>query len=477
MLSDKYSRVPCGAIVVNREERQRKEIEVGDLEGSIRRNGVLQPIIVTESLQLLAGERRLTASIKCGLPDIPVRFAPDGITPEQLQVIELEENVKRKDLPWRDHVKAIGTLHDNYTKANPNWTQTQTAMELAEEIPFISKALRVYRDLDSPRIASSTGMIAAYNVLSRMDDRAGADALAEILDAVSIGVDIGEERSVARGAVEAVEPRPAPTTPGLMLPNGKASVGLGASPTAFPESIIQGDFISWSGSYTGPKFNLVHCDFPYGVNVFKGDQAGKANWQEEGRRGDVYNDDPNVYWELCRAFARNLDHFMAQSAHLIFWFSMDFYSETLDFFAQHAGELVFNPKPLVWVKSDNMGILPDPKRGPRQIYETALFASRGDRMIIRAVSNAISAPTDKEYHPSTKPVPVLKHFMGMLVDENTRMLDPTCGSASSLRAAEALGAKEVMGLELDPQFVVSARGALKKDRTLRKLSRQVEGKV
>jgi len=42
--------------------------------------------------------------------------------------------------------------------------------------------------------------------------------------------------------------------------------------------------------------------------------------------------------------------------------------------------------------------------------------------------------------------------MQMFVDENTTLLDPTCGSGSALRAAESLGARHVLGLEKDEEY-------------------------
>jgi DNA modification methylase len=54
---------------------------------------------------------------------------------------------------------------------------------------------------------------------------------------------------------------------------------------------------------------------------------------------------------------------------------------------------------------------------------------------------------------SIKPEPVLREFFRMFVDEFTTMLDPTCGSGTALRAAEGLGAKRVLGIEIDKEFV------------------------
>ena len=108
---------------------------------------------------------------------------------------------------------------------------------------------------------------------------------------------------------------------------------------------------------------------------------------------------------------------------------------------------------LVWVKSDNAGIAGDALRSPRHTYEFALLASRGERQIVQIKSDTYSAPTDKRLHPSTKPEPMLRHFFTMLVDEHTSMLDPTCGSGASIRAAESLGAGRCLGLEIDEGFV------------------------
>ena len=62
---------------------------------------------------------------------------------------------------------------------------------------------------------------------------------------------------------------------------------------------------------------------------------------------------------------------------------------------------------------------------------------------------------------------MLRHFFSMFVDETTSMLDPTCGSAASLRAAEDLGAKSVLGLELDPNYAKAANTRTLQARVLR----------
>ena len=148
------------------------------------------------------------------------------------------------------------------------------------------------------------------------------------------------------------------------------------------------------------------------------------------------------------------------------WFSMDFYSQIHDFFAEKAPEFSINPFPLIWHKSDSSSIVPDRRRGPRRSYETALLLSRGDRFVIKPVPNLYACPTDKKLHPSAKPQSMLAHFFQLFVDEHSIVLDPTCGGGSSIRAAEAMGAKLVMGIERDPIFAQRAKDALNQSRIL-----------
>lgn len=451
-LTNRYKRVPLDQISVDREGRQRQhDLSVDDLLGSIRQFGVLNPIIVTKGLQLVAGERRLIASRTLSLPDIPCRFIED-LSLDEAMIIELEENLKRKDLHWKDYVRAVGKLHGLYEAKQPDWTQTQTAAALGIVAGHMSEALRVHRDIDDPRIANAPGVSAAYNILSRTDSRRVADAMSEIL----------ENTAELFG-----DPKPKVENEGEPGPEGEQQEDTTKPIPVPPESILQSDFLEWAPQYSGRAFNFIHCDFPYGINAFAGPQSGRDKW-------NTYDDDPDVYWQLIRCLCKHLDRLMAHSAHLMFWLAADIEIQhrTIQTFRELAPSLIFNTYPLTWIKSDNVGILPDPKRGPRRITETALIAAREDRLIVKAVSNAYSAPTDKAHHPSTKPEPVLRHFMQMFVDENTRLLDPTCGGGSALRAAESLGANFVLGLERDPDHCNNARSALRSFRALRAATRR-----
>lgn len=70
-----------------------------ELSQSIRANGIIQPLIVRrldDSIQLVAGERRLRAAKLAGLLEVPVVFTQ--ISDERLLEVTLIENIQREDL-------------------------------------------------------------------------------------------------------------------------------------------------------------------------------------------------------------------------------------------------------------------------------------------------------------------------------------------------------------------------------------------
>lgn len=467
--------IPPTSIIVP-ESRQRGNLgDMSGLQRSISQRGILVPLIVTvdqsdelprdESTEytLIAGERRLTCALELGLTSVPVRFWT-RLSPEEQVIIELEENAVRKNLSWREHVQAVYRAHEALSAGQPKWTDSQTAERIGLDRSNLSQALRVYPHLDSPSLADCSSLIAADNVVKRRRER-------EVQKAVSI---IDDDIS------QALTPMPSGPTPASeedkggsasassSPPSSEADQGVETevveSPSSQPPVLCQ-DFIPWSENYSGPRFNFIHCDFPYGINHDKSAQGGATAWGS-------YSDSEDIYWGLIEAFLTNLDRFASKSCHVMFWFSMDKYSETIRQF-EETGFTVLT-RPLIWHKSDNAGIAPDVRRQPRQTYETALMMSRGDRKIVKVKSNSYSAPSAKKDHQSEKPEAVLKHFFQMFVDDLADVLDPTCGSGSALRAAAALDASRVQGLELNPEYAEHALLRFEAAEKLRRANKELE---
>lgn len=421
--------VACEDIIIKRDERQRREIQTDDLEASFIARGQIQPIVITRDLTLIAGERRLTTALKLKWTHIKAVFS-DEIDPGELQALELEENIKRLDLPWKDLCNAILRFHEYRVSSDESWTAKATAASLGLSEATISDRLSVARELrrGNKLVAEAPKLSTAAGIVKRASERRVAAETSQLLSM-------------------AAAPRPLPTTPEEV--NDRAILdALEASGTGY---ILNEDFAVWASEYSGPKFNLIHCDFPYGVGMHKSDQGSGDSY-------GTYEDTPEIYWSLVDTLLNNLDNFCEESAHLIFWFSMDYYTETYE---RLSSRFDVNKFPLIWNKTDNSGILPDPNRGPRRTYETAFFASRGDRKIVRAVSNHVGSPIQRGKHMSEKPQSVLGHFFRMVVDEHSAVLDPTAGSGSAIRAAVTAGASRYLGLEINTEFADAADETLK----------------
>lgn len=230
------------------------------------------------------------------------------------------------------------------------------------------------------------------------------------------------------------------------------------------ELILQRDFLEWAPSYDGRRFNFGHFDFPFGINHHSSGFGSMHQWQH-------YLDTSDLYWALCTCLLENLDRLFFPSAHFIFWLSMKYYSQTVEMFESYG--LTVRRSPLVWHKSDNKGIISDPDHDPRHTYECALLITRGERKLVRPVADSVAAQTQKSEasHVSEKPETVLRHFFRMCVDDLSEVLDPTCGSGTSIVAAEEMGANRIQGLDISEEVCETARARVRRHRKYQEIER------
>lgn len=419
---------PISSIIVERDKRQRKKlVGIEELAESIKRIGLLHPPVITMEGRLVVGERRLSAYKLLERETIPVHFK-EYLDDATLQAVELEENLKRVDLSWQDTCSAISAYHELKLAENPEWNTEATADALGVSRRLIADRLMVQKELASgnPLVTEAPKFSVARGIAVRQKERRESSEL------------------------EKTAPPPIPE------PEGTPDFAALSVSEEVEEShsgyILNESFNDWAPHYDGKKFNLIHCDFPYGVNADKFNQGSAA-------AHGGYKDDAETYWQLLDTLCNYIDNIAAESCHLIFWFSMDYYEDTLRRLSGVFDRI--DKRPLLWYKNDNKGILPDPNRGPRWVYETAFFASRGDRKIIRPVSNVAAYPITSGTHMSEKTQGMLEHFFTMVVDEHTSLLDPTCGSGSAIRAGLAKGAGRALGLEINGEYADLAEDKLR----------------
>jgi ParB family chromosome partitioning protein len=174
--------VPIDAIHAN-PEQPRREFDASELDGladSIRRYGVLQPLIVVpeeSGYRLIAGERRLRAARRAGLADVPVTLH-DEPGPQDSLALSLIENIQRQDLNALEEAEAYRRLVDEFQVSQEDIARRvgRTRAHVSNTMRLLSLAAAVQGALLSSAI--SAGHARALASLSHSDQE---EALRRVL--------------------------------------------------------------------------------------------------------------------------------------------------------------------------------------------------------------------------------------------------------------------------------------------------------
>ena len=96
-------------VIVGTRFREKFE-DIDKLAESISKYGLIEPIIIDENNELIAGERRYKAHQLLRMEEIEVKYMKDLNELEKKEV-ELEENIQRKAFTWQEEVSAKDQLH------------------------------------------------------------------------------------------------------------------------------------------------------------------------------------------------------------------------------------------------------------------------------------------------------------------------------------------------------------------------------
>lgn len=135
--------------------------QVEYLAGSIKDVGFLHPITVTPRLDrfyLVAGLHRLLAHIKLEKTEIESLVTENDLTPDEVINVHLQENLRRKNLPWYELVEMEKSLHDlrqrqhgkaTVGRGKKGWSLRDTARELDLALGAASQDLQLASALEA----------------------------------------------------------------------------------------------------------------------------------------------------------------------------------------------------------------------------------------------------------------------------------------------------------------------------------------
>jgi len=417
--------IPLSSIKIreNRQRREFKEDELRQLAESISTHGLFHPITLSveaDGHYLVSGERRLRAitdlhslgtEFRCDGLNIPtgeVPFVTLGDLGElEREEAELEENVRRVDLNWKDRAAATARLQSlRQRQANRGDRDAPTTASLAVETRGSSsgstheatrRELIVAQHLKNPEVAGAKTLDEAFKAVKRTEERSKNEALA---------------------------------------------LRVGTTFTADVHKAINGDSCEWLKQSSAERFDVILTDPPYGMGA---DSFGDSGGMAAGAHG--YEDSRQYFESLMSDFCVHSFRVAKPQAHAYVFCDIDNFFD-LRLWMSEAGWDVFRT-PLIWHKPNGMRA-PWPEGGPFRRYEICLFASKGKRPVTKLYPDLVAYPPDTNLgHAAQKPVDLFLDLLRRSVHPGDTVLDPFSGSGTIFPAAHILKCAAT-GIELDP---------------------------
>ena len=415
-------------------ERIRKDYgDIDELANSIKSVGLIQPIVLTRDYQLIAGERRLRALKKLGLKEL-IHSGHFVFNDEQdslkLKAMEIEENVKRKELSWQEAILAKKKL-----------------LDIMQEIYGPSKS---GRPTQSECLGVTSGGF-GINKLAALLGESGAQTskdieLAELITAVPQLARAETKEAARRQASLAVS----------------VSVALQQQKLNPPKqeerwTLYEGRFEDNASNLMDFSVDLVVVDPPYGADT----QGMGPNSKELIARGFI--DSTESVLSLLGALYKESFRVLRDDRFAALFFDFILYKELVDA-ARQAGFEV-DTTPLIWVKNTVINTSPYTRYG--RSYEPILLARKGNPKLYRpaqrdtiSIQNVITRGVNEtKLYQAQKPVELIEKLILDLSPPQGTVVDFCCGSGTTGVAALKQGRRAVL-FEKDPVACQIARSRL-----------------
>jgi len=407
-------------------DRHRKDMgDLHELAHSIKEKGLIQPIAVEDmgdgALDLLAGGRRLEACRLAEVSTIPVRVYEGPLSELERQSIELEENIRRKNLEYQEEVNLKRDIHNLQIQIRGEKLGGDRA-DLEHAVVSEGHSMRDTADLLGEALSTTSQDIKLAEAMVQMPEL-GLDKCknkSEALKLLNRGEEVAIRAELATRMIAATKRKD----------------------TKLADLYMGGDFFELIQKVPTGVMDIVEVDPPYGIDL------PKIKDNIEMGLDTSYTEIPEYEYE--RFLERTIEEcwrIMNDHSWLIFWFAPEPWFETVFNTIRHQG---FNIRrmPGLWVKSGVGGQTRQPDIYLGNLYEMFFYVYKGDATINinkRGRSNVFEypvVPSQHKIHNTERPVPLMEDILSTFAYEGARLYVPFCGSGNTLRAG--------MNLNLSP---------------------------
>lgn len=418
------------------EDRQRRDLgDLTELKFSITESGILNPVLVDEHYELVAGERRIRACAELGLATIPARIMP-GLSPEDKLMIEFFENIGRKQLHWSEELQGRARFHEYWKQAHSQWGYRETAKRLGVSLGGLSSDLELAAAMKIlPELGTETSKGRAREAYRRMQNEAQAITAMESappeerakLDNMlkhhsgtqPIETELGPDGEAAPDG------SPISDRSTMNRPSGGAATSEAAAPQ-LPQCLYQVcSFEATLDRLPAAMVGFCEIDPPYAINfdsVYTKASDGTSQ-EEDWSVGDLYT---NMTYLLKHLYDK-----LMPGSWVLCWLG----GEHEDFMQQTALDYGYTiQQPGFWTKPGGSCNTPD--RVMIHNYEKYLLLRKGDARFqtdsLKAAIEFAPVPSAQRYHQWQKPEALYRHFFRALARSGTLFFSPFAGSGMSM---------------------------------------------
>lgn len=411
--------------------RSEKDIDSDFLE-SLRKFGVIYPVILTRGNELVDGERRILGCEKVGIEDIPFAYR-DEVDELTRRELEVETNIRRKSFTNSELSFALLDLHRLKQKIHgekmkgrqelvdgkvPGWSMEDTARSVLMQKGDVSLATQVAAYIER------TGDEEVKKVLEKSRRKAYDLMRAK------------QEKEVRRVLTE-VSKQEAPADQ--------------SEATKLVDSWFQNcDCIEGIRAIPDASIDLVYTDPPYGINI---DLVKKDD------KSDIYKDDSSdVLLALWKILPAELFRVLKPNSFCVIWSGWEHY-DSIEREMKNVNFLT-QPVPFVWVKTQSALQCNMPHLWDASGTDAAIICAKGSPVRVRqGLPSFICCPTlppDQKKHPLERPPSLLIEHLTRFASAGQTILDPFAGSFSTGKAAFRLGMRPI-GFEIDIDYYNQSR--------------------
>lgn len=435
-MKSRLSFIPLSSIKVG--ERFRKDYgddEMHELIESIRTRGIIQPISIDQNMNLLAGGRRHRAASLLKLEEVPciILNVEDEVDARE---IELIENIHRLDMTWLEKTLLVKRIHDMKLEKDKTWTQAQTAKEIGRVPSRVAEALELATAIEIiPELRDCKNESDARKQFKALQEKIIVDQMLQ-----AKGIDIHLPRKEDSSAPDD-SPSDKPERPKLYTEMDKANdwYRIGNALEGLKEIIEM-----YEEMKTTSSINVLEIDPPYGIAL------------NEQKKGDNPHDE---YHEVDSAEYSNWMEQVAQLAYAaastnawcIWWFGPTWFCETKRALEKAGWDV--DDIPCIWVKSDSGeggGQTNAPEYYLGRAWEPFFICRKGNPLIRNRgrsnVFNFAPVPGQKKYHPTQRPIALMREILRTFAYPKTIICVPFLGSGVTLRA---INKEEMLGFGWD----------------------------